>query len=130
MKIVIGYDGSEYANAVWDDLRHAGAPRDAEALILSVAEGASPLLFPWITDGALDSERAASAAEYASHAIEQAKECARLGAERIKSRFPEWEAQAEYLVGDVADALMERATSWGADLIVVGSQGRSAPRRS
>jgi hypothetical protein len=33
---------------------------------------------------------------------------------------------AEYLVGDPADTLMELATKWGADLIVVGSQGRSA----
>jgi nucleotide-binding universal stress UspA family protein len=126
MKIVIGYDGSEYADAAWNDLRHAGLPRDAEALILSVAEGAAPLLSPAIVDDALDSERVASAVEYASNAIEQAKECARLGAERLKSHFPEWEAQAEYLVGDPADVVMERAISWGADLIVVGSQGRSA----
>jgi nucleotide-binding universal stress UspA family protein len=126
MKIVIGYDGSEYADAAWNDLRHAGLPRDAEALILSVAEGAAPLLSPGIADDALDYERVASAVEYASYAIEQAKECARVGAERLKSRFPEWEAQAEYLVGDPADALMERAISWGTDLIVVGSQGRSA----
>ena len=32
MKIVIGYDGSEHADAALDDLRQAGLPRDAEAL--------------------------------------------------------------------------------------------------
>ncbi|HEU0184091.1 MAG TPA: universal stress protein [Blastocatellia bacterium] len=126
MKIVIGYDGSEYGNAALDDLRHAGLPRDADALIITVAESAPPLPVPGIAEDAFDSERVASAAAHASHAIERAKECARLGAERLKSRFPGWEAQAEYLVGGPADALMERATSWGADLIVVGSQGRSA----
>jgi hypothetical protein len=38
MKIVIGYDGSAHAGAALDDLRRAGLPRDAEALIVSVAD--------------------------------------------------------------------------------------------
>jgi nucleotide-binding universal stress UspA family protein/predicted transcriptional regulator len=127
MKIVIGYDGSEHAGAALDDLRQAGLPRDAEALIVSVAEGEMPLLsVSGIAENGLDPERIASAVTYASNAIAQAKEFARLGGERIKSSFPEWGVSAEYLVGDPADALMERATNWGTDLIVVGSQGRSA----
>lgn len=126
MKIVIGYDGSEPADAALADLRQAGLPRDAEALIISVAECAPPLPIPGIAEDAFDSERVASAAAYASQVIERAKEFARLGVERIKSSFPEWEVSAECLVGDPADALMERATNWGTDLIVVGSQGRSA----
>jgi nucleotide-binding universal stress UspA family protein/predicted transcriptional regulator len=127
MKIVIGYDGSEHADAALDDLRRAGLPRDTEALIISVAEAAMPpLSVSGIAENGLDPERIASAVTYASYAIAQAKEFARLGGERIKSSFPEWEVSAEYLVGDPADALMERATKWGTDLIVVGSQGRSA----
>jgi nucleotide-binding universal stress UspA family protein/predicted transcriptional regulator len=127
MKIVIGYDGSEHADAALDDLRRAGLPRDAAALIISMAEGVMPpLSVSAIADGALDSRRVASAVTSASNAISQAKEFARLGGERIKSNFPEWEVNAEYLVGDPADGLMELATNWGTDLIVVGSQGRSA----
>src|SRR5262245_50090693 len=127
MKIVIGYDGSEHADAALDDLRQAGLPRDAVALIISVAEGVMPpLSVSGIAEGALDSQQVASAVSYASNAIAQAKEFARLGGERIKSSFPEWEVSAEYLVGDPADALMELATKWETDLIVVGSQGRSA----
>jgi len=126
MKIVIGYDGSEHAGAALDDLRQAGLPRDAEALIVSVADSATPLSVHGIVENGLDPERIASAVTYASNAIAQAKEFARLGGERVRSSFPEWEVSAEYLVGDPADALMERATNWGADLIVVGSQGRSA----
>ena len=38
MKILIGYDGSESADAALDDLRRAGLPRETEALIVSVAE--------------------------------------------------------------------------------------------
>src|SRR5262249_26319771 len=117
----------EQADAALDDLRRAGLPRDAEALIVTVAEVAPPpLSVSGIAGDGLDPERMASAVTYASNAISQAREFARLGGERIKSSFPEWEVNAEYLVGDPADALMELATNWGADLIVVGSQGRSA----
>lgn len=38
MKILVGYDGSESADAALDDLRRAGWPREAEALIVSVGE--------------------------------------------------------------------------------------------
>ena len=38
MRLLIGYDGSESAEAALSDLRRAGLPRDVEALILSVAD--------------------------------------------------------------------------------------------
>src|SRR5262249_7104750 len=103
MKIVIGYDGSEHADAALDDLRQAGLPRDAEALIISVAEGVMPpLSVSGIAEGALDSQQVASAVSYASNAIAQAKAFARLGCERIKLSFPEWQRRAKCLVGDSA----------------------------
>ena len=42
MKILIGYDGSESADAALNDLRRAGLPREAEALIVSVEEALMP----------------------------------------------------------------------------------------
>ena len=38
MKILIAYDGSDCAEAALDDLQRAGLPREAEAVILSVAD--------------------------------------------------------------------------------------------
>jgi hypothetical protein len=38
MKILIAYDGSSCADAALDDLRYAGLPHVAEALIMSVAD--------------------------------------------------------------------------------------------
>jgi hypothetical protein len=70
MKIVIGYDGSEYADAALDDLLRAGLPRDAEALIISVAEGVmQPLSVSEIAENALVSPRVASAVAQASNAL-------------------------------------------------------------
>ena len=36
MKILLGYDGSESADAALHDLKRAGLPDEAEALIVSV----------------------------------------------------------------------------------------------
>ncbi len=38
MRILIGYDGSASADAIVDDLKHAGLPCDTEALVVSVAD--------------------------------------------------------------------------------------------
>ena len=38
MRILIAYDGSSYADAALDDLRWAGLPREAEALLLTVVD--------------------------------------------------------------------------------------------
>ena len=127
MKVVIGYDDSRYAEDAIGDLRRAGLPRNVEAIIISVAEGiiALPSGFEVVKKAPV-SRRVASAVAQGSHALAMAQEWTRLGSARVKSLFPEWEARAEYLTGLPADALVERATSWNADLIVVGSQGRSA----
>src|SRR5678815_4963496 len=39
MKVLIAYDGSAHADAALEDLRRAGLPREAEALIVSVSHG-------------------------------------------------------------------------------------------
>ena len=38
MKFLIAYDGSIYADAAVEDLLRAGLPREAEALVISVAD--------------------------------------------------------------------------------------------
>jgi hypothetical protein len=38
MKVLIGYDGSNCADAALEDLHRAGFPRAVEALVISVAE--------------------------------------------------------------------------------------------
>jgi hypothetical protein len=38
MKILIGYDGSECADAALEDLKGAGLPKTAEALVMTMAD--------------------------------------------------------------------------------------------
>lgn len=144
MKILIAYDGSEHSDAALDDLRRAGLPAKARAVALSVADvwippGAIPLDEPvalaaerstgFITRRAnyhrLRAERRL-ALKRAGEALREVYDVAERAAEQVKSFFPEWEVRAEASVGSPAARIIRRAHRWKADLIVVGSQGRSA----
>ena len=132
MRILIGYDGSESADAALDDLRRAGLPREVEALIVSVSDG---LVNPSssiadIAGSAVTSRRVTSAIalvrEQAAQALEEAKEFATKAGDRVRSSFPDWDVQAVGLPGSPPTELINKADEWKADLVVVGSQGRSA----
>jgi nucleotide-binding universal stress UspA family protein len=116
MKILIGYDGSECADAAIDDLRRAGLPEEATAIVLSVIEiwSLSPSGFK-LLEG-MDE-------------LIQIKATARRGADRVKSLMPEWDVESKMAVGSPASAILEKARAWNSDLIVVGSQGRTAAGR-
>jgi nucleotide-binding universal stress UspA family protein len=132
MKVLVAYDGSTYADAAIEDLRRAGLPREAEALIVSVSDG---LVNPSssiaeIAGSARTSRRVTSAIalvrEQAAQALAEAKEFAAQAGDRVRSDFPEWEVRAEGIAGTPSQELVQRADEWKPELIVVGSQGRSA----
>ena len=116
MRILIGYDGSEYADAAIDDLRRAGLPREATAVVLSVIESWSlaPSGFELMED--MDE-------------MIQIKATSRRGAARVKSLMPEWEIEPEIAVGSPGSVILEKSEVWNPDLIVVGSHGRTAAGR-
>lgn len=132
VKVMVAYDGSTYADAALEDMRSAGLPREAVALIVSVSEG---LVDPSssvadIAGSALTSRRItpaiAQAREQAARALEEAKEFAAKAGDRVRSYFPDWEVSAEGIAGTPTYELVRRAEEWKPDLIVVGSQGRGA----
>jgi nucleotide-binding universal stress UspA family protein len=122
MKILVGYDGSSSADAAIEDLRRAGLPHKASALlVVSVADGALPALESGVIYTASpDSWR---------HKLEEAESLARKAADRIASYFPEWTITSEGLWGSPAKIIFETSEWWHPDLIVVGSHGRSAVSR-
>jgi len=113
MKILVAYDGSECADAALDDLRRAGLPSNAQVKILSVFEN-------WLPPP--------SGLEIIEH-IDRDQEylaLARRGGIRLISVKPGWEVKSESGAGSPATVIIEKADEWGADLIVVGSHGRTA----
>ena len=132
MRILIGYDGSASADAAIDDLLEAGLPPDTEALIVSVAEVPMPpssieneVVAPPVTSRRV-TDALAQAEARAAQALKEATESAAQAGERVRSHFPDWEVQAVGLAGRPSTELIDKADEWKADLVVVGSQGRSA----
>jgi nucleotide-binding universal stress UspA family protein len=132
MRILIGYDGSSYADAAVDDLLRAGLPSEVEALVVSV--GDAPIVPPFasheVIEKAVVGERVMSIVDHAnrhvSEALKQVNELVLSASLRLRYYFPSWQVRGEVLTGTPAQELVRRAEEWQADLIVVGSQGRSA----
>ncbi|HKS30051.1 MAG TPA: universal stress protein [Pyrinomonadaceae bacterium] len=131
-KILIAYDGSAHADAALDDLRRAGLPPEAEALIVTVSDGLVPSSSPIaeVAGGALTSRRVTSAITVAkvqaARLLLEARSFAEQARKRVQSYFPDWEVRTRVLEGSPSWELLREADEWKPDLIIVGSQGRSA----
>lgn len=128
MKILIGYDGSEWANAALDDLKRAGLPKTAEALVMSMADVIIP---PPINEPLDDTvpmyvpEGIKRAHQHAEQILHEAEALARRASEQLKVMFPEWQVNHLALADSPAWAMLRQADGWKPDLIVVGAQGHT-----
>jgi nucleotide-binding universal stress UspA family protein len=135
MKILIGHDGSQGADAALVDLQRAGLPVEAEALIVSVADVMMVPATPAyeFAGEALMSRRVTAGLVYAQRQTErvlkETEEFANRAKDQVRSYFPHWNVRAETLAGSAAFELIGKADEWRPDLIVVGSHGRSAVSR-
>ena len=136
MRILIGYDGSDCAGAAIYDLRRAGLPAHAEAVVMTCVD-LTPHLPPSCYQPA-DPATVASepqiirnARVLAQAAIAEARSTAARGAELVSAEFPGWKVQPE-TTPDYSPyrALVMKTQKWRPDLIVVGSHGRSAAGRA
>jgi nucleotide-binding universal stress UspA family protein len=118
MKILVGYDGTNGADLALDDLRRAGLPREAEALVVSVAEPSFVLSGP----GSLEM----IIARDSIFGMEKARTLAEKAVELIRSDFPDWRVEEAVVLGSPSEALIVKADERGADLLVVGSHGHTA----
>jgi nucleotide-binding universal stress UspA family protein len=132
MRILIAYDGSQCADAAIKDLRRAGLPDKAEAIVLSIAEQWFPPPPPSsyeVVEAAL-TEGIAFRAERTERDVwrptQEANEFASQAATLVQSYFPGWKIRAEALSGSPATEMIAEADEWNANLIVVGCHGRAA----
>jgi nucleotide-binding universal stress UspA family protein len=102
MRVLIAYDGSPFAEAAIEDLTYAGLPNDTEVRIFHAIERPLDLM-------------GESLAEEVST--------------RVQAQFRSWNVQMETAAGHAADMILKRAREWHADLILVGSHGRSGLAR-
>jgi nucleotide-binding universal stress UspA family protein len=122
MKILIAYDGSGGSDEMLNDLRRAGLPGKAEAMVISISES-------WflLSGGFLGAET-----NFVTEALGSVKEAlalARQAAERIQSDFPDWNVRHSSVVGSPAAVLIEKADEWKPDLLALGAHGHTAAGR-
>ncbi|HNQ15272.1 MAG TPA: universal stress protein [Pyrinomonadaceae bacterium] len=121
-KILIAYDGSNFADAALDDLRSAGLPQTVEALVLCVAE-------VWLPPQKNGEPPVFVVPELKAHYEENlevfaaARDLAEAAARRVGTMFPNWTITAEATYGSAAWEILFRAEDFKPDLIVVGAQG-------
>jgi nucleotide-binding universal stress UspA family protein len=127
MKILIAYDGSEFADGAIDDLRNAGLPGSAEALVFTVADVFLPPASEGDGPDEITPEPAAvrRAHERAERKLKEAQSLAKEASARVQQDFPEWNISHEAVAESPAWAIVFKAAEWQADLIVVGSHGQS-----
>ncbi|MBK8148752.1 MAG: universal stress protein [Acidobacteria bacterium] len=121
-RILIGYDGSGFADAAIDDLKNAGLPADVEALVLSVAE----VWLPPRDEGKEPEFVTPELARSYKHnlgILQNSRELADAAAVRLRAMFPTWEVESDATYGSAAWEILFRAEDFKPDLIVVGAQG-------
>lgn len=135
MKILLGYDGSECADAAVDDLARAGVGADCQVLVLSAVDVWPEL--PASSFQELDPQANASSAlavqrahQLAAQAMQEARELATQGAQRVSNAILGAKVSGEARPEAPATALLTMAHEWRADLVVVGSHGRWALGRA
>jgi nucleotide-binding universal stress UspA family protein len=132
MRILIGYDGSECADAALDDLSQAGLPATGEMRIVSVAELWLPPPPPSGYEIIEEAKNAWSPADLQriyskdSAAAKEMLALAERARDRVQTLFPNWKVSADSACGSAAWELVANADQWNPDLIVVGSHGRTA----
>jgi len=124
MRILVAYDGSISADAAIDDLRRAGLPAQAEALVVCVAD--KGLVPPHPADR---KEIHADPDESSRSKLAEAEVLAGNASARLRSHFPQWTVSSEALWGSPAKIILDTSARWHPQLVAVGSHGRSVVAR-
>src|SRR5262245_40526375 len=124
MKILLATDGSDCSNAAVDAVAERPWPEGSEVKIISAMElPYMPTTETWVLPDSYFNELEAAAKGQAETAVSQA-------VERIESAGAnKLEVTTEIISGPAKDVILDKAESWGADLIVLGSHGYSGWQR-
>jgi nucleotide-binding universal stress UspA family protein len=120
MKILIAYDGSEFAKAILDDLNYAGLPPRAEVIALTLAEP---------EDFLVGKETKGVIGRLSCRLIE-ARMSARLARDYIQANFPGWDVTFEARLAPPTQEIVRKVVEWNPDLAIIGQHGREGLKRA
>ena len=120
MKVLIAYDGSDFADAILDDLRYAGLPPSAEVLVITIAE----------PEYILVGKNAEGVAGWLSYRLIEARSLAKSARDRIRRDFTGWNVTFEARIAHPPQEIIRKVVEWNPDLVIIGQDGSSGSKRS
>lgn len=123
MKVLIAADESEFSRSALDSVLARPWPENSEFLILSVVPFMAPAYGDWQLGYAYSAREAQAALSILHHNTVSEFE------RDLKLAFPESRVEAKVVTGNIRDCIIDEAESWQADLIVMGSHGRTGMSR-
>jgi nucleotide-binding universal stress UspA family protein len=130
-KLLVAYDGSPCSDEMLADLSHAGLPAELDVTVVTVAEVWLPpdpeLSEPAFPDSISKAVR--KARDRAVAEVETSRAVAERACSCLKKLFPKWKLRARVLADSPAWAIVKEAAACKADLVVLGSHGRTALER-
>jgi nucleotide-binding universal stress UspA family protein len=120
MRILIAHDGSDFANAILDDLRYAGLPPRAEVSVITLAE---PEYFQI-------GKKNEGVGGWLSCRLIEARSSARLVRDRIRSDFPGWNVTFEARLAPPPQDILRKVAEWNPDLVIIGQHGHGRSKRA
>lgn len=122
MKIMLAIDGSKYSEAAAQALAAQIKPQNAEVLVFQVVE---PLIYS--TPPQMSPGYAPEMAERRKERMQQAEESVNRAAQTLRSAG--FKVTTRVGEGEIRSGILDVAAEWRAELIVVGSHGRTGLQR-
>jgi nucleotide-binding universal stress UspA family protein len=123
MNILVAIDDSTFSDAAVESVTERTWPEGSKFKLLSVVEPFHPEYAGWHTN------YMPVAIEAQKELVEAAKALVNERVKRLTAAFGRQSVLAEVREGYVTDTILEAAKEWPADLIVVGSHGRTGITR-
>lgn len=123
MNILVAIDDSSFSDAAVESVTERSWPEGSKFKLLSVVEPFHPEYAGWHTN------YMPVAVEAQKELVEAAKTLVNERVKKLTDVFGSESVTAEVREGYVTDTILEAAKEWPADLIVVGSHGRTGITR-
>ncbi|MBY0357613.1 MAG: universal stress protein [Candidatus Obscuribacterales bacterium] len=123
MKILLSVDDSPHSQFACDSVLQRPWPEGTQFLVFTVVEPYHPDYAGW------DPSAISEAYTFEKKLNSAAEKLATKIANKLSSKFGKERVSYEVKEGRVKEAIVEKAASWQADFIVLGSHGRSGFQR-
>lgn len=120
MKILLAVDGSPHSDVAVHEVTSRPWPQGSTVRIISVVQHYTPPATEIVLSGA-------TLESVTRQQTEQAAQLTSRSAESVRQAGLEVETAVRH--GDARSAIVDEASEWGADLIVLGSHGRTGIKR-